>query len=91
MIYSLKRQQLLKSTCFVGSQLRYHCDNQNKRAQKMSRKNVALLFVLRIKKVMYQKRKKQFWKITKILQSLHEKIRSCPYWVLYMETIFFPS
>ena len=31
----------------VGSQMKYDCDDQNKRAQKMSWKNVALLFVLR--------------------------------------------
>ena len=55
----------------------------------MSRKNVALLFVSRIKKIMYQKQKKPFWKIAKICHSLHEKIRSCLYWVLYMKTTFF--
>ena len=55
----------------------------------MSRKNVALLFVSRIKKIMYQKQKRPFWKIAKICHSWHEKIRSCLYWVLYMKTTFF--
>ena len=71
----------------VGSQLKYDCDDQNKRAQKMSWKNVALRFVLRWKMIMYWKQKRPFWKIVE--ESLHEKIRSCPYWVLCMETIFY--
>ena len=55
----------------------------------MSRKNIALLFVSRIKKIMYQKQKRTFWKIAKICHPLLEKIRSCLYWVLYMKTTFF--
>ena len=46
------------------------------------------MLVLRIKKIMYEKQKRPFWKIAKICHSLHEKIRSCLYWVLYMKTIF---
>lgn len=54
----------------------------------MSRKNVALLFVSRIKKNV-SKTEKAILEESKICHSLHEKIRSCLYWALYMKTTFF--